>query len=226
MRAAALACCLLASLAAVALGAAVPAWSDSVQHEYDQLVAEAGRERWQRQHGAQPGEAELRLATLSAALLTRLKEQPHNWETVQRRLQLQRNAATMNLGKVELDGMLSVDGELRQQKVYDALREYLTAQGAMATALGMESASQLWWAPFTTGSGEARSELQTLWSRTAPLVSGLLEHLRSLPAPAGGSVTDLVYACAARDDCAELVKLALPYPTWLTWYPTSCGKRS
>ncbi|KAF0290819.1 Angiotensin-converting enzyme [Amphibalanus amphitrite] len=212
MRAAALACCLLASLAAVALGAAVPAWSDSVQHEYDQLVAEAGRERWQRQHGAQPGEAELRLATLSAALLTRLKEQPHNWETVQRRLQLQRNAATMNLGKVELDGMLSVDGELRQQKVYDALREYLTAQGAMATALGMESASQLWWAPFTTGSGEARSELQTLWSRTAPLVSGLLEHLRSLPAPAGGSVTDLVYACAARDDCAELVKLALPYP--------------
>ena len=42
----------------------------------------------------------------------------------------------MNLGKVELDGILSVDGELRQEKVYEAFREYLSVQKAMAASLG------------------------------------------------------------------------------------------
>ena len=42
----------------------------------------------------------------------------------------------MNLGKVELDGILSVDGELRQEKVYEAFKEYLNVQKAMAASLG------------------------------------------------------------------------------------------
>ena len=55
----------------------------------------------------------------------------------------------MNLGKVELDGILSVDGELRQEKVYDALREYLNVQKAMANVIGE-------WIRTEGGEGRAR----------------------------------------------------------------------
>ena len=53
MRSALLGCCLLAALLAPASPASVSAWSDSVQANYDKLVAEVQEERWNRHEGAQ-----------------------------------------------------------------------------------------------------------------------------------------------------------------------------
>ena len=53
MRVAVIACGLLAAVAAPALSAAVPAWTEAVQREYEQVLAEARQQRWQSPPGAQ-----------------------------------------------------------------------------------------------------------------------------------------------------------------------------